>query len=103
MQSDTLLEADESNRVLLSRSVFAELDAFAASDSYAGSYRLERYDNNDGNPANDGDADDFNQFALNSDGSVYSKTALDFFVEDTYHFNLVYTASDGRQFTDTSF
>jgi flagellin-like hook-associated protein FlgL len=100
LQSDTVLEADESNSVLLSRSTFTELDAFAASDGHAGSYRLERYDNNDGNPANDGDADDFNQFALNSDGSVYSKTALDFFVEETFHFNLVYTATDGRQFTD---
>ena len=100
LQSDTVLEADESNSVQLARSVFTELDAFASSDGYGGSYRLERYDNNDGNPANDGDADDFGQFALNADGSVYSTTALDFTVEDTFHFNLVYRASDGRDFTD---
>ncbi|MGC6474352.1 MAG: hypothetical protein ACON5P_06890, partial [Candidatus Puniceispirillaceae bacterium] len=99
-QSDTILEADESNSVQLARSIFSELDAFALSDGYAGSYRLERYDNNDGNPANDGDADDFTQFSLNADGSISSNTALDFFVEDTFHFNLVYRASDGREFTD---
>ena len=100
MQSDTQLTADESTQVTIARGAFTELDAFAASDSYGGAYRLERYDNADGNPANDGDADDFTQFALNSDGSVYATSALDFSVEETFHFNLVYRASDGREFTD---
>lgn len=100
MQSDTQLTADESKRVNIARGAFAELDAFAASDSYGGAYRLERYDNADGNPANDGDADDYTQFALNADGSVYALSELDFTVEETFHFNLVYRASDGQEFTD---
>ena len=100
MQSDTQLTADESTQITIARGAFTELDAFAASDSYGGAYRLERYDNADGNPANDGDADDFTQFALNSDGSVYATSALDFSVEETFHFNLVYRATDGREFTD---
>jgi len=100
LQSDTELNADESDRVTIGRSAFAELDAFAAADGYAGTYRLQRYDNNDGDATNDGDADDFNQFALLFDGSVYAKTPLDFTVEETFHFNLIYRASDGREFTD---
>jgi len=99
-QSDTILEADESGRIEMRQNIFTQLDIFAAADGYAGSYRLERYDNDDGNPANDGDADDFNQFALNADGSVHAKTALDFSVEETFHFNLIYRASNGQEFTD---
>ena len=100
LQSDTVLSAHEAGQVNLGRDIFSELDAFAASDGYRGTYRLERYDNNDGNPGNDGDADDFTQFAMNPDGSVYSRTALDFTTENQFHFNKVYTASDGRVFTD---
>ena len=99
-QSDTILEADESDRIEMERDAFTLLDAFAAADGYRGVYRLERYDNDDGNPANDGDADDFNQFEVNLNGSVYSRTALDFSVEETYHFNLIYQASDGTEYTD---
>ena len=99
-QSDTILEADESGSIQIARNIFSQLDSFAATDGYAGNYRLERYDNDDGNPANDGDTDDFNQFSLNPDGSVFSNTALDFSVEDTFHFNLVYRASNGQEFTD---
>ena len=100
LQSDTVLSAHEASQVNLSRDIFTELDAFAAADGYNGSYRIERYDNNDGNPANDGDADDWTQFALNADGSVFSKTALDFTVENQFHFNKIYRAADGREFTD---
>ena len=100
LQSDTVLSAHEAGQVNLGKDIFSELDAFAASDGYRGTYRLERYDNNDGNPGNDGDADDFTQFAMNPDGSVYSRTALDFTTENQFHFNKVYTASDGRVFTD---
>lgn len=100
LQSDTVLSAHEASQVNLASDVFTELDAFAAADGYRGSFRLERYDNNDGNPGNDGDADDFTQFSLNSDGSVYSKTALDFTVENQFHFNKIYRASDGTEFTD---
>ena len=100
LQSDTVLSAHEAGQVNLGKDIFGELDAFAASDGYRGTYLLERYDNNDGNPGNDGDADDFSQFAMNADGSVYSKTALDFTTENQFHFNKVYTASDGRVFTD---
>ena len=99
MQSDTVLTAHEAGRVNLGRSVFNELDAFAASDGYAGSYVIQRYDNNDGNPANDGDADDYLQIQANGDGSFFLENA-DFSIENQFHFNVVYTASDGRVFTD---
>jgi flagellin-like hook-associated protein FlgL len=99
LQSDTVLTAHEAGRVNISRSAFTELDAFAAADGYAGGYTLHRYDNNDGNPANDGDADDYLQIQANGDGSFYIDGA-DFTTENQFHFNLQYNASDGRVFTD---
>ena len=62
---------------------------------------MQRYDNSDGNPANDGDADDYLQFAIDPDTlTVFSRTPLDYTIEDEFHFNLVYQASDGTEFTD---
>ena len=99
LQSDTILSAQEAGRINLGRAIFTELNSFAAADGYRGGYRLERYDNNDGNPANDGDADDYLQIQANGDGSFYLENA-EFTTENQFHFNLIYTASDGRVFTD---
>lgn len=101
LQSDSSITAHESQRVGISIDDLTQITAFASDDNYAGNFRLERYDNNDGNPANDGDADDFSQFFIaNGTREIYSQTALDFTVENTFHFNLVYRASDGTEFTD---
>ncbi|MCH1515778.1 MAG: hypothetical protein L7U52_03610, partial [Alphaproteobacteria bacterium] len=101
LQSDTLVSAKESERVGISIDDLTHITTFASDDNYAGSFRLEIYDNNDGNPANDGDADDFSQFFIaNGTREIYSQTALDYTLEDIYHFNVVYTASDGTEFKD---
>ncbi|MBL6606331.1 MAG: hypothetical protein ISP40_09845 [Alphaproteobacteria bacterium] len=101
LQSDSSVTADESERIGISIDDLTHITTFASDDNYAGSFRLERYDNADGNPANDGDPDDFSQFYIANDTrEIYSQTPLDYTVEDVFHFNIVYTASDGTEFTD---
>jgi len=101
LQSDTSITAPESNRVDISLDDLTHLTNFAVADGYGGSFRLERYDNADGNSANDGDADDVNEFTVDQATRMISSfNALDYSVEDTFHFNVVYRASDGREFTD---
>lgn len=101
LQSDSSVTANESERVRISIDDLTHITTFASDDNYAGSFRLERYDNADGNPANDGDPDDFSQFYIaNGTREIYSQTPLDFTIEDVFHFNIVYTASDGTEFTD---
>lgn len=101
LQSDSNVTALESNRINISIADLTHVNDFAFDDGYNGSWRLERYDNSDGNPANDGDADDYLQFAIDPDTlTVFSRTPLDYTIEDEFHFNLVYQASDGTEFTD---
>ena len=101
MQSDTIITSAEADLVRLENSIFTELDNFAASDGYRGNYTLEVYNNLDGDNTNDGDSDDVSQFNIdNLTGLITSNQPLDYFVENQFHFNKVYTASDGRRFTD---
>lgn len=101
LQSDSIVRAQESNRVELSIDTLTDITNFASADGYNGSWILQAYDNEDGDNTNDGDADDYTQFSIDSSTrTVYAVEALDFSVEDTYHFNVVYRASDGREFTD---
>ena len=101
LQSDSLVSADESRRVELSIDDLSPITDFASDDGYGGNWFLRRYDNADGNPLNDGDADDFSAFSIDAGTrTIYSRNALDYSIEDTHHFNLVYRASDGREFTD---
>ena len=101
LQSDSSVQAKESNRVELSIDTLTDITNFATADGYNGSWILQAYDNEDGDNTNDGDADDYTQFSIDSSTrTVYAVEALDFSVEDTFHFNLVYRASDGREFTD---
>ena len=101
LQSDSALTAAEANRVNISLDDLTHITNFAVLDGYGGSFRLERYDNADGNPANDGDADDVNEFTVDQATRMISSfNALDYSVEDTFHFNVVYRATDGREFTD---
>ena len=101
LQSDTAVTALEANRVNISLDDLTHITNFAVADGYGGSFRLERYDNADGNSANDGDADDVNEFTVDQATRMISSfNALDYSVEDTFHFNVVYRASDGREFTD---
>lgn len=101
LQSDSMATALESDRVGLSIDDLTHISAFASDDNYAGSFRLERYDNEDGNVANDGDADDFSEFYIaNGTREIYSQNPLDYTSEDEFHFNVVYTASNGTEFTD---
>lgn len=101
LQSDTVLTSAEANVIQLQNSIFSELDNFAASDGYRGTYRLEVYNNNDGDNTNDGDLDDFTQFSIDQQlGTITSNQPLDYSVENQFHFNKIYIASDGRRFTD---
>ena len=101
LQSDSNMTALESSRVELSIDDLSHITDFASDDGYAGTFFVRRYDNEDGNPLNDGDANDYMAFAIDADTrTVYSRNALDFSVDDTYHFNLVYRASNGVEFTD---
>lgn len=101
LQSDSNVSALESNRVNVRVSDLTHIDTFASDDSYNGTWRLEAYNNQDGNPGNDGDPDDYLQFAFDPDTrTVFSRTPLDYTIEDEFHFNLVYRATDGVEFTD---
>ena len=101
LQADSTLTALEAEQVGLSIDDLTHISNFASDDNYAGTFRLERYDNNDGNPANDGDADDVNEFYIaNGTREIFSYNPLDFTAEDTFHFNVVYTASNGTEFKD---
>jgi len=101
LQSDSNVSALESSRVNIAIDDLTHITNFAVDDNYNGAWRLERYDNEDGNSTNDGDANDYLQFAIDIDTrSVFSRQALDFTVEDEFHFNLIYRASDGTEFTD---
>jgi len=101
LQSDSNVSALESGRVNIAIDDLTHITNFAIDDNYNGAWRLERYDNEDGNSTNDGDANDYLQFAIDIDTrSVFSRQALDFTVEDEFHFNLIYRASDGTEFTD---
>ena len=101
LQSDSAVTAQESGRVELSIDDLSHISDFASDDGYAGNWFLRRYDNSDGNSLNDGDATDYRSFTIDtSTRSVYSRSALDYSIDDTYHFNLVYRSSDGIEFTD---
>ena len=101
LQSDSNVSALESSRINIAIDDLTHITNFASDDNYNGTWRLARYDNEDGNSSNDGDADDYLQFAIDTDTrSVFSRQALDFSIEDEFHFNLIYRASDGTEFTD---
>lgn len=101
LQSDSNLTAQEANRVEFSVNDLSHITDFASDDGYNGSWRIERYDNEDGNSSNDGDGDDHNFFAIDANSlTVYSRFPLDYTVENEFHFNLVYRASNGTEFTD---
>ncbi|MCH1516834.1 MAG: hypothetical protein L7U52_08995, partial [Alphaproteobacteria bacterium] len=101
LQSDSNVSALESRQVNIGIDDLTHITNFASDDGYNGTWRLARYDNEDGNSANDGDADDYLQFAIDPNTrTVFSRTPLDFTVEDEFHFNLIYRASDGTEFTD---
>lgn len=101
LQSDTNLIAKESQQIGIDIGDLTYISQFALADNYLGSFRIERYDNEDGNLANDGDADDATQFSFDAvTRQIYSNTPLDYTIEDEFHFNLVYRNSEGVEFTD---
>ena len=101
LQSDTRLTAEEASQVAISIDDLTHITQFASSDNYSGSFRIDSYDNEDGDLTNDGDADDANQFYFDSvSRQIYSQTPLDFTIEDEFHFNLVYRNADGVEFTE---
>lgn len=101
LQSNTNLIAEESRQVSFSIDDLTHISQFASDDNYSGSFRIESYDNEDGDLTNDGDPDDAGQFYFDAvSRRIFSQTPLDFAIEDEYHFNLVYRNSSGVEFTD---
>ena len=91
LQADASLSAVESNQLVIERASLTSLDDFAASDSYAGSYQLV---------SNSIDAGDYAQFTIDSFGRIQATGNLDYTDETQFHFDVTYTASDSRVFTE---
>ena len=91
LQADASLSAVESNQINIERASLTSLDNFAASDGYAGVYQLR---------SNSIDASDYTQFSIDSSGRIQARQNLDYTDETQFHFDVTYTASDSRVFTE---
>ena len=100
-QADSQISASEGQAFSYDIAELPHLHQAATQDSYAGSFQLRAYDNEDGNPDNDGDAGDAALFSIDLSGPrIISSFPLEYEAENDYHFTLVYHASDGREFSD---
>lgn len=91
LQADASLSAVESNQLVIERAALSSLTDFAASDGYAGTYQLA---------SNSIDPADYTQFTIDSNGRIQATGNLDYTDETQFHFNVTYTASDSRVFTE---
>ena len=89
LQAKSILHADEANSVRIGSNLMKEIQAFADRDNRDGMFRIV--------PA----GSDYEKFMVTSDGSVMSKTALEFDdpLGSVNNFSVAYYASDGRVFT----
>ena len=87
LQSDTVVTAAEANVVNISVDEFSHLYDFVTDVSMLGAFHLT--------------GTDASLFEVNSVGDVTSRMALEYDTQDQYSFSLVFTATDGRVFTDS--
>ena len=88
LQGVATITAKEAGTVQIQESILSDLNAFAAKDFGRGQYTIS------------GGAD-ASKFQVATDGNVASTQALEFDTQSSYTFDLRYTASDGRAFTET--
>jgi len=100
-KADSIINIEEGQPFRFDIVDFSHIHPFALTDGYTGNFRLEPYNNEDGDPTNDGQANEVNKFAIDSTGTrIISHLPLRFDDTPTLHFNLVYTASDGREIVE---
>jgi len=92
LQASSSLSVNESSLVTINRQTLSKLNAYAAADNYAGTYRLES------NPTDPGD---YLQFSIAADGTVTSRAPIDFSVENRFDFDVVYRDSNGIDYRDS--
>ena len=89
LSGSSTITAVESNQINIANSVTEKIHRFAERDGFSGSFRI----NNSGN--------DYDKFTVLSDGTIRSNGSLDYSTQQSYSFDLIYTASDNRQFVET--
>jgi len=89
LQSTASLTVQESDNVYLTASSMEYLNGFYARDNFAGGWRISTA------------RGDFSYFKIGADGTVASNNALDFSTKNSYSLDVIYRASDSREFTQT--
>ena len=99
LQANSAISAQEADVVRIDNAQMTSIDGFAARDLYRGSYRLAS------------SSGDHNFFVVNGGGDVSSNIALEYDtradflsalnMNPEYEFDVIYRASDGREFTET--
>ncbi len=83
------MTAQEANIVKIFKDDLTELRSFVTADGSNGTYRF-----GPGRP-------DASLFEFDSFNNIQSKAPLDFDTQQSYVFDVIYRASDGREYTDT--
>ncbi len=99
LQASSSITAQEADLITIDNAQMTSIDGFASRDAYRGSYRLAST------------SGDHNFFGVNGSGDISSNTALEYDtranflsalnMNPEYEFDLIYRASDGREFTET--
>ena len=99
LQASSSITAQEADTVTINNTQMSSIDGFAARDLNRGSYRLQST------------SGDHSFFSVNGNGDISSSVALEYDtranflsamnMNPEYEFDVVYTASDGRVFTES--
>ena len=87
-RATSTITAQEANSVQIERTALTLLNSFASADNFNGNFAIK----NSGS--------DYQKFSIDGNGNISSLSALDFDVQKLFNFEIIYNASDGRQFTN---
>jgi flagellin-like hook-associated protein FlgL len=89
LEATSTITAAESDLITIQKEQLQQINAFASRDAFSGSFRINQT------------GTDYNNFRVLNDGTIESTNPLDFSTQQTYQFEVSYTASNGRIFTET--